>query len=239
MRKRKSSRKKLAYVLFFLKIGIILSLGFLVNKSYSYLFLVSQISCHIQQSECSDLIKQITAQFMGSNLLSNSYQQLAEEIYLTSPRIDQVAIAKKLPGELHVTIEVAQELSKIRVGTEAATYLVLDNLIVEGQIEDSSLPLIQINYQTTLPILEKITEERIVKSLELQDLIQQSYIKQTAFEVATDSAQLVLDNGVRVYFDPFGDQQKQLVSLQLILSQEFDELPEYIDVRFDKPVLKL
>lgn len=240
MKKRRYNiRYKLkAYLIFIVKLGLVFGLIYSVHWGYIYLFQTQAVDCVQDNQKCSDLVQDLTKQAVGTNLIFTNYQDLVESIKQLSPRIYQVQVEKTLPASVKFEIATVGELARIRQGTESAELVVLDNFVVDNSANDSDLPLVEVGLPVLLLPEQEIEDVYLLNSLKLISELEDHYVSFDRFKVATDSARISLDSGVEVLFDPLQDQSRQIIRLQLIMNQGLAEEAEYIDLRFDRPVIR-
>lgn len=121
---------------------------------------------------------------------------------------------------------------------EGESYIVDDEGMVFSKLEsEQSLPKMY-------SILENISLGQKIKSNPLRNSVKilqkLTILNITPYDAYFDNKVLLINSNIKIIFDPFNNIEGQLASLQLILEKAKIEenITEFVDLRFDKPVVR-
>lgn len=163
--------------------------------------------------------------------------------------IKKVNISKSFPNTLTLDIIERKEAAKLlvipleasrsSVATPSAQWVVDDEgVIFSSQAKEQSLAQLMI-FDGDLKLGGRLDGNLIVNSLEVLSFLQFLNLNTNQVKIFPDYS-LVIDGGARIVFDLTKDIKRQLASLQLIMegAKIEERKMDYIDLRFDKPIVK-
>lgn len=232
----------------------------LFSLARSEFFKINTITCSVGETTCSGQIwTKLFSLSVGKNILFLSPQTLIEEIQTSFPDVDGVKIEKILPNKLEFKLKLREAIAAITLEAESEAYVstpsaeerpiplgkeffIVDEEGVVFKKVDSSLnlPIILISNVLEINIGQKLTTDPLTRSIRIISLLSKLDLKPEIAKVSEGVILIWLRDGPELAFSPKKEIISQVGSLQLILSRAKIEgkMPEKIDLRFDKPVVK-
>lgn len=216
---------------------------------------------------CIDDIKKIkTSNILGQNLLVVNEKKLEEDILKRYFCVKRISLKRKFPDRVDIELfERVPKLNVIAVDMEASSSAdIMENLAVDASpsskikldslakkgsfvADDEGVIFANVSRED-LPKIYMWTDLKLGQRLKdnlagkILDIIRQLNV----FGINTGKSILNSNGTYLMYSDPFvyfnlkGNLDLQIASLQLILKEaKIYSNVEYVDLRFDKPVIKL
>jgi hypothetical protein len=235
--------------LFFFKSSIIrwLLLILLMGGSYWLFtgdyFRVSKITCENQQGKtCDEVVMAELGSHRGESIFAVHTKAIKNKLEKASPAYQEVVVLAKLPNLLSVTMRDKVDYANLKVASNSAVFLVDQNLLIVNKTDAPTRGIFTIIAENAQKygVGDQITDETLVKTFDLVELLRKSYLQFDEITVSSPTMVIVtLPEGKRALFTTTRDLPRQVTSLQLILSKAtIAKEPQEYDMRFDKPVLK-
>lgn len=222
---------------------IIIGVAFLFYfVAFSSFFKIKTVTCSLDYGECQDpsVLAELD-KLKGQNIFTLTKDKLESKLTSGDFTIREVSIKKTLPDNLQVELQSVYPFAALKIDGDK-TWVVLDPSfkVIATRLQDPNVPTVVINTPLTLVIGKPITDPLLLSALKLAGVITAAIpqVKSIAL-IDSNTIHLGLDNGLTGIFSPKGDEQKQLRSLQAVLSgSTITKGIKTIDVRFSQPVLR-
>lgn len=262
-RRSRQSKKTVSFLKIILIIFFILIIftAFFVSKDK--LFIIGQVEIKSDHVECasSDQIKDVSF-LLGQSFFSIDDKKVTKSLMEKFICVKKVNLVKKVPNKIEIKITgraPAAILSSLKTKPASTSSLIANNatpsaqdisdafivdsegVIFSKDTGDINIPRIYL-YDLSLSSGKKLKEDFISNILKILDkvklsgiIVKESWVSEDTFLIFSDTPPFKivfrLDNKVDL----------QLASLQLILAEAkiYSRELEFIDLRFDKPVVKI
>jgi len=226
---------------FFLSLVILLIFGFYFVLTGDF-FKVKFISCQKEGFPCKDEI-QFFEEFKGRNIFFNHIDQIVSKIKDKILTISEVKIRKKLPDKLF--IEIIPRKSYVSLTKDNKVFYLVDDIGFVYQkdfVKPNDQVLIYFDkFSEEIFLGKRIENQEFLQTLRLIADLKNSFISFKHIVLSDlETITIFLEEPIIASFSAKKSTSSQVDSLQFILKQSKIEgkLPAYIDLRFDKPVLK-
>jgi len=181
-------------------------------------------------------------QFGNFNILGVSKQRLLNQMEQYDPDLVDVEITKKLNGDIHIDVKQREE-KYILVDIEEKHFYTADSRgVVTGEAQDQD-KLTIVTGKVSLKPGTKMDSKTEQAALALADNLKdyQTLLEQEKIVIQDDGLSLVFMEGVVVILPITEETDPYLQSLQILLERFTIEgrLPQEIDLRFSRPVVKM
>lgn len=201
---------------------------------------VQKISCEINRENCGPDIEAELFRLKGKSFLTFKKQELEKKLKNADPAILNVKISIILPNKLEVVIQKRKPVAILKYENSGKAVLVDGDGFVFAftEPEDEWFPVVTIDYKTKLQIGEKLNNPSLISAIELIKVLQEQYLPFNKIQVSQEDILVELNDQTDAIFSQEGNLEKQVTSLQQILSQAtIHTKPKRIDVRQKKPVV--
>ncbi len=225
---------------FLVFVGLIYLVIFIFRSDY---FKVSNLVCQRNGLPCTDKEKVLFFQVLGKNIFTLDSKKIAEDIKAENFLIKEVEIEKKLLNKVVVRLEIYQPFAYLSPDEEKWFILSESGYLMEEKQEaKENLPKIIIkNLAADLKVGEKLDQKEILSALEIIGLTKDNSIQLQKIMLDREKViTLALNEDILASFSAQKNIGLQVDSLLFILRQSKIEgsLPRFIDLRFDKPVVR-
>lgn len=242
--KKRKKRKKL--ILFFkttlsflVFAGLIILVVLFFQGSY---FNLKKIDCQIENKECSDEEKIIFADLLGENIFLARVDNFEQKVLADSWQFESVEIEKKLPDRILIKLKTRQPFFNLTFD-EKNWWLIDDQGFVLQGRNNSASDLPQVFYTSTIDLkvgqkLEQLVLDSVI--LMLKQLKEEKLISYQKILVQDNLISLTTSENMVASFSAQKNMQLQVDSLLFILrlSKIEGKLPKFLDLRYDKPVVR-
>lgn len=205
-------------------------------------FTIKTIACQKDEGECNEQVEAELKQLMGSSLLTFRSDRLVVKLTSADPAIEKIEVTTRFPNQLLVHIRSRQPEVMLKT-TQSSKALIADAQGVVYKVadpEDGWLPLIVSDALAGETIGKKITDPPLLAAIKLATTLKEHFIAFREIRIQNASLLVSVTKQTVAVFSHERDIEKQVSSLQLILSQvTIGSEPITIDVRFKKPVLRI
>lgn len=247
---------------FLLILTCIIFLGIAIFLMFrSNFFTVKKVDINLDQVPCvDDLTLKNSLDSLGKNLFFMDTEKIASEIKLKYICIKEVKIARLFPDRVNLIVSGRQAVAKlIKLSSREATGSgLLENIATPSSQVSTEGYLIDSSGTIFLKILEQINIPNIfIKDIDifLGEKLDNSYANSLKilqrvkiFNLQFKDSQILnnflvifpQNSSPRIIFKLDSQIEAQLASLQLILEKAKidDRILEFIDLRFDKPIVR-
>jgi len=227
----------ISFFVFLLLVALVI---FIFTSDY---FKVNNISCEKDKLPCSEKEKSLFLDLLGANIFLLDTNKKIKAIKSNHPQIKKITIEKKLLNKILIQMINRQEYAALTLD-EKFWFIVDRHGFVFQQInyQPKNLPLIYLkNNKFDLKINEQIKHEGAKSALLILESMGDNFISLDKIMVDFDKTiTLFLSEGVVASLSARKEILSQVDSLHFILRQSKIEgrLPIWVDLRFDKPVIK-
>lgn len=205
------------------------------------LFQIKNIVCTRDEGTCDEQISAELANLKNLSIFRFSSTALENKLTNADPSIGKIEISVDFPDTL--IIEITSKLPRTAISSQRANYayLIDKNYRIYSQVEITAdlFPLILTDKINQYSISDTIDDENIINSIQLAVTLKNQFIPYSQLLIVDESAEVKLSGEITAIFSLKSDIQKQVTSLQQILSlATIDSKPTIIDLRFAKPLIK-
>lgn len=241
------SRKRYKRIVFVLKniviilaaISLFIGIIFLYKSSF---FRISIIDCKKNNFPCKKELS-FFEELRGNIIFLAKTTKLAKQLEEQLLTIREIKIKKQLPNK--VFIEIIPRTKFVSITNDEENWYIVDSDYFIYQLvfeKPNDIPLIKLKDKShKLYLGQQVNNNQILRAIELIRAIENSYLSYREIIVAESrTINLQLDDSLIASFSAAKNIQTQVDSLQFILRQSKIEgkTPAFIDLRFDKPVIK-
>lgn len=228
-----------------------LSLGFLVvvglavagKKAEDFLltsphFRISEVNFEGPASLKKKTLSSLSRMGLGKNIFRVDLGEIRRRLQ-SYPQVKEVVVSRKFPCLVEVKVKERKAIALVR--NDGKIYPVdSEGFVIPRGSLSRSLPLITGLGQGEMKPGERLEGAKIVMALEILETFPASGLSISRIELGGRSPVVRMD-GVKVFLAKEADRGKELKELRAILSdlQRRGEKAEYIDLRFNNPVVKL
>lgn len=256
MRRRFKKRKFLNFKLSLIGIVILISLTFLTIFKLDF-FKVKAIDIKKDKVNCAsenDLKEK--SKVLGKNIFLFDEKNFIDNLKKDFICIKKIVLSKQIPQKIILDIKGREAVAKLvaikdwegsasalidNTSTPSASqiaeaYLVDDEAVIFAKEDNSYSPKINI-FKKDLSVEGKLEDDYLANTLKILDQLKTLGINS---EMSMFNNLLITNSLPKIIFKLDGDMKVQIASLQLILEKariDNKEL-EFIDLRFDKPIVK-
>jgi len=225
-----------------LLIFLFLIIAFIFFFTNDY-FKISFLDCEKNKLPCSEKERNFFLDFFGENIFLFNTDKKERQIKNSYPHIREVEIEKKLPNKVLLQIKDREEFASLNRDDKSWFIFDKEGFFLKMVYEKpKNLPEI-FSYHSglNLSVGQKIDKKEILISLKILKSLKDSFI--LLEKIIVDKREIItlfLTNDVVASLSAQKNTPNQVDSLQFILRQSKIEgrLPLFIDLRFDKPVIR-
>ncbi len=224
------------------KILSICFLIYLLYFLYQKTFTIKHTNCQLGENACPPEVVAEIDRLKGQNLLFLESKTIEQKILNANPAFKNAYLELTLPARLSLSLTQADLLAQLATSTESGVLLIGENKQIIGfqKTPLKDLSTILVKNTANLSIGQDINQPEINLAINLANQLNKSFVNfQTITAQNTNTLIVLLDQGQQVFFDPNQDIDKQVISLQLIISQAQDKTFQSIDLRYSKPIIKI
>lgn len=206
-------------------------------------FKITYLNCTKENHPCTDKEKSFFLDLIGENIFLLDSNKIVKALKKTFPKIDKLKIKKQLPNK--VLIELTERKSLAGIAFDKKNCYLVDQygyVLEKTKTCPKTKPKIVLkNIKTNFKLNEEIKEPGLKAGLLVVKLMKDNFLLLNGLVVDSDQRlTLDLSENVTATLSVQKDISLQVDSLQFILRQSKIEgdLPSYIDLRFDKPVIR-
>lgn len=228
---------------------VLIIVFFVIDFGLSFsLFKVKRIICFEEGFPCQQERLKIFEDFYDKNIFSLKTSSLSHQVIQKRPEILKLEVKKQLPDTLKIKVIKREPVVYLTADQEKFFLSDVNGVIFQGPLKDTNsyrLPLIifptgSVDFRMGLS-LENY--QSFKEALKLQQLLKEFFINFDRLKIENEEdLSLSLPDGIVVTFSAKKELKPQVASLQLILKQskmEGNKIIKKIDLRFEKPVIKL
>lgn len=214
---------------------------FLVFKT-NY-FAISNIYCRQLDYECQNkhLLSELE-KYRGRHIITTNTSELEAKILAGEKTINSATITRKLPSTLIVEIIPTNPAVSLQVNNNLDYWIVLDDQfrVIQVSGSDPNLPTIIVPSLVDVQVGQQLDQGNISQALKFLLELTKLFVHTSTVELDSPTVILTLENGIIAYLTIEKDTDKQVYTLQSILTDDtiISEGVHTIDVRFAQPVIK-
>lgn len=241
-----SRRRKKKLILLFKSLLSLLVLGGLITLVIVFFqgdyFRIKEISCFVGETSCTDEEKIIFADLLGENIFLCQTHNFTQKILEKYWQFEQVKIEKKLPHQIIVSLKTRQPFFNMTM--EGKKWWLLDQqgfVLQEKEKAFAGLPQVFYSLSLQPAVGQKIEQETIQAIVQmLTSLAQEKLINYQKIMAQENVITLFTTDQLIASFSAQKNMQVQVDSLHFIvrLSKIEGKLPKFLDLRYDKPVVR-
>ncbi|PIS09137.1 hypothetical protein COT75_02655 [Candidatus Beckwithbacteria bacterium CG10_big_fil_rev_8_21_14_0_10_34_10] len=229
--------KSLAFVIVFVSL-----LAGLIYFFLSDIFKISKIECQVNGQACQDEEQVLILDFYGENIFLFNEKKNKKIIEASKVEIKRTIFKKRLPNKLLIKFEKRQGIALVSKDKQNWFLIDKDGYVFQKFLENpNDYPLIHWPDENIyLHFGLKLDKDELLAALEFLSLIKDSFLKVELIELRNSSITIFLNDNLIASLSASKKIVNQVDSLQFILRQSKieGEPPRWIDIRFDKPVVK-
>lgn len=219
----------------------LLLISLVIFLSRSAFFRITNIVCEKDNLPCNEQEKNIFLNFFGQNILGFEPNKKNNQIKQQQPQLGKITYQKIWPNKLVIKITSRIPFASLTVNEKDWYSIDIDGYIFDKKQEtEADLPQI-ISQNNDLDLKPgKIDSSLITISLTIIESLKENLIDLEKIVLNNrQEATLYLASPVIATLSARKDVSMQVDSLQFILRQSKIEgnLPRFIDLRFDKPIM--
>ena len=230
---------------------IIISLLFLIWYLYNYLLIFRTIKCEAVDASCPNAVTQLLTQHLGKSILLLNKKNISDQlISITHP--ESLSLDINFPNQLIVKLKLPPfripinyiSVSEQILDTNQTDISYFDTLVSNANAQSKILlisgDLIEGNTPANIYILSNTDPDSQLLAkyaLLIKEINTGSFIFNRGYFVANNLL-LELSPQQTVIFDVTKEPSQQIKSLQQILSTATIKSSQYIDLRFNRPIVK-
>lgn len=201
---------------------------------YHNLFLVKQVICQLEASNCPDKITSALNNLIKQPITQINTAELSRALVEDNSSLAKADVKVSLPGRVKVVIKEAVPLFVLKEASSSAGILFSDQAQVMD-LEFSNLNLPTVYAQQDLLMNDSSLVATITKLVQLLDEYQITLEEITV--ISQVEARAKISEFGTVVFNLSKPLHQQVQSLVLISQQLEENTFEYLDLRFDKPII--
>lgn len=221
---------------------LFVSVSFFIFLGKSQWLKVKRLDCRQGDFPCNQTIVNIFEEVKGKNIFLVNFDNLSQKVKDINPIIKKIELTKKLPDKVLIKIYPRQPVAALTVDNKIWFLIDEQNFIYKKVFEKpSSIPIIIVGNKYFLYLKQKINEEKIIKATLFLKKLKENFINFNLIVLSKgQTINVFLENSIVASFSAEKKIEKQVDSLQFILRQSKikGKLPAFIDVRFNKPIIK-
>jgi hypothetical protein len=206
-------------------------------------FKIAYINCTKKDLPCSDKEKSFFLDFIGENIFLLDSNNETESIKKNYPKIESLEVRKELPNKVYITIKEREAFAAVTFDQKYWYLIDRSGYILEKKetYPKSKPKIILKNSHSSFKPDQELNQDGLSAGLFILELIKDNFLLFDRLVVdSNERITLFLSEGVVATLSAQKEVAPQVDSLQFILRQSKIEgdLPSFIDLRFNKPVVR-